>query len=103
MCPRRACPAETDTALLTFTILTTASSKPLRFLHTRMPCILRTEQEMQAWLDCEPVKPSQAAAAAKEGRNKWTKELGALLKPTDVVTWCAPAHPARRLPTSSQC
>lgn len=36
---------------------------------------------MQAWLDCEPVPKSQAAAAAKEGRNQWSKELAALLKP----------------------
>lgn len=48
---------------------------------------------MQAWLDCEPVSKSQAAAAAKEGRNQWTKELAGLLKPygetSDDIVRCA--------------
>lgn len=79
------CPPETDKALLTFTILTTSSSPRLKFLHTRMPCILRTTDEMQAWLDCEPAPRSTPAgsAIAKEAdqRNRWTPSLGALLRP----------------------
>ncbi|TGZ79065.1 DUF159-domain-containing protein [Ascodesmis nigricans] len=35
----------------TFTIITTPSSSQLRFLHTRMPAVLRSPEEVKQWLD----------------------------------------------------
>ena len=37
--------------LATFTILTTAPAKDLEWLHDRMPCVLRSEEEVERWLD----------------------------------------------------
>ncbi|GLC67485.1 hypothetical protein PLESTF_000562500 [Pleodorina starrii] len=45
--------------LHTFTIITTDSSKPLAWLHDRMPVILTTQEEVSAWLG-----EGKAAAAA---------------------------------------
>ena len=74
---------ETDVAHTTFTILTTSSSPRLSFLHTRMPCLLRTEAEIRAWLECEPAAKDAKASEKIEADkiNGWTKELGALLHP----------------------
>ena len=52
----------------TYTIVTTDSNEQLRFLHDRMPVILdQGSDAMRAWLD--------------PGRDKWSAELQALLRP----------------------
>ncbi|KAL7418189.1 hypothetical protein BDY24DRAFT_374390 [Mrakia frigida] len=64
-----------STPLYTFTILTTQSSPRVNFIHTRMPVILRTEEDMLLWLDCDP------GAKEKDKRGTWNSELSALCKP----------------------
>lgn len=63
--------------LYTYTIITTDSNKQLKFLHDRMPVILDAgSDEMKVWLDPE--------------RNKWSKELQALLQPYRGELECYP-------------
>ncbi|KAK5050421.1 hypothetical protein LTR84_003702 [Exophiala bonariae] len=63
--------------LYTYTIITTDSNKQLKFLHDRMPVILDPgTDEIKMWLD-----PS---------RNKWSKELQAMLKPFEGELECYP-------------
>lgn len=59
--------------LKTFTILTTTPSRSLEFLHDRMPCILESEEELVAWLDCREGWTSKAANLLKpyEGNVEW--------------------------------
>ncbi|KIW29996.1 uncharacterized protein PV07_05777 [Cladophialophora immunda] len=59
---------DTEEKLYTYTIITTDANKQLQFLHDRMPVILDPgTEEVKMWLD-----PT---------RNKWSKELQAILKP----------------------
>ena len=68
---------DSEEKLYTYTIITTDSNKQLSFLHDRMPVILNAGSEaMKTWLDPE--------------RNKWSKELQALLKPYDGELECYP-------------
>ena len=53
--------------LWTFTVVTTAASKELTWLHDRQPVILTSEADIHAWLDTR----SQT----------WTEALNALLDP----------------------
>jgi len=54
----------------TYTIITTDSSAPLKFLHDRMPVVLDPgSAELRAWLD--------------PGRYEWSRELQAMLRPWD--------------------
>ncbi|RVX71229.1 hypothetical protein B0A52_04803 [Exophiala mesophila] len=63
--------------LYTYTIITTDSNKQLSFLHDRMPVILDPNtDEMKLWLN--PAK------------NKWSKELQAILRPFDGELECYP-------------
>lgn len=53
--------------LFTFTIITTSSSKQLRFLHDRMPVLFEPgSEELRMWLDPK--------------RNMWSRDLQSLLK-----------------------
>lgn len=61
----------TEEPLYTFTIVTTDSSKQLSFLHDRMPVVLATEADIELWLN----------------ESDWSKELAALVKPCDAVTF----------------
>ena len=68
---------DAEEKLYSYTIITTDSNKQLSFLHDRMPVILNAGSEaMKTWLDPE--------------RNKWSKELQALLKPYDGELECYP-------------
>jgi len=68
---------EESEKLYTYTIITTDSNKQLRFLHDRMPVILDPgTEDIKMWLD-----PS---------RNKWSKELQAMLKPFEGELECYP-------------
>ncbi len=42
--------------LYSFTIITMRASTEIRFLHDRMPCILQTDEEIDAWLSDEPFR-----------------------------------------------
>lgn len=69
--------SEEGEKLYTYTIITTDSNKQLKFLHDRMPVILDPgTDEIKMWLD-----PS---------RNKWSRELQAMLKPFDGELECYP-------------
>ncbi len=70
---------DAEEKLYTYTIITTDSNKHLRFLHDRMPVILETD-EIKMWLDPK--------------RNKWSKELQALLKPFQGELECYPVDTA---------
>lgn len=62
--------ADDDERHYTYTIITTASNKQLKFLHDRMPVILDpASAEMRTWLD-----PS---------RHEWCKDLQDVLRPFD--------------------
>ena len=68
---------DSEEKLYTYTIITTDSNKQLNFLHDRMPVILDAGSEaMKTWLD--------------PGRNKWSKELQALLQPYAGELECYP-------------
>ncbi|EXJ53815.1 hypothetical protein A1O7_09151 [Cladophialophora yegresii CBS 114405] len=72
---------DTEEKLYTYTIITTDSNKQLSFLHDRMPVILEPgTEEVKLWLD-----PT---------RNKWSKELQALLKPYQGELECYPVNQA---------
>ncbi|KAF8462391.1 hypothetical protein BDZ91DRAFT_336373 [Kalaharituber pfeilii] len=55
------------TDLYSYTIITTASSPQMSFLHDRMPAVLSTPAEILAWLDPHTTT--------------WTKQLQGLLRP----------------------
>lgn len=42
--------------LFSFTLITMRASAEIRFLHDRMPCILQTDEEIDAWLSDEPFR-----------------------------------------------
>ncbi|KIX98290.1 uncharacterized protein Z520_05591 [Fonsecaea multimorphosa CBS 102226] len=66
---------DTEEKLYTYTIITTDANKQLQFLHDRMPVILDPgSEEVKMWLD-----PT---------RNKWSKELQAILKPYEGELEC---------------
>ncbi|KIW80322.1 hypothetical protein Z517_06937 [Fonsecaea pedrosoi CBS 271.37] len=66
---------DTGEKLYTYTIITTDANKQLQFLHDRMPVILTPgTEEVKMWLD-----PT---------RNKWSKELQAILKPYEGELEC---------------
>ncbi|EXJ76217.1 uncharacterized protein A1O5_00725 [Cladophialophora psammophila CBS 110553] len=66
---------DTEEKLYTYTIITTDANKQLQFLHDRMPVILDPGTEaVKLWLD-----PT---------RNKWSKELQAILKPYEGELEC---------------
>ncbi|KAL0044513.1 hypothetical protein WJX82_010311 [Trebouxia sp. C0006] len=44
-----------DAPLYTYTIMTTDSSKRLQWLHDRMPVILTSDEQVEAWLDTKPL------------------------------------------------
>lgn len=44
-----------EDALYTYTILTTDASKKLEWLHDRMPVLLTSDEQVEAWLDTKPV------------------------------------------------
>lgn len=72
---------DAEEKLYTYTIITTDSNKQLNFLHDRMPVILDPDtEEMRMWLD-----PT---------RNKWSKELQAILKPYKGELECYPVDTA---------
>ncbi|KAJ9494943.1 hypothetical protein H2202_009648 [Exophiala xenobiotica] len=72
---------DSEEKLYTYTIITTDSNKQLSFLHDRMPVILDLGTEaVKMWLD-----PT---------RNKWSKELQALLKPFQGELECYPVDGA---------
>ncbi|KIX03590.1 uncharacterized protein Z518_07143 [Rhinocladiella mackenziei CBS 650.93] len=72
---------DAEEKLYTYTIITTDSNKQLNFLHDRMPVILDPgTDEIKMWLD-----PT---------RNKWSKELQALLKPYEGELECYPVDTA---------
>jgi len=67
--------------LYTYTIITTDSSKQLKFLHDRMPVLLEPgSEDMMRWLD-----PDNAG---------WNKELQSMLKPFDGELECYPVDQA---------
>lgn len=67
--------------LYSYTVITTDSNKQLKFLHDRMPVILKAGSDaMRAWLD-----PDNAG---------WSKELQSLLKPYDGELECYPVDKA---------
>jgi putative SOS response-associated peptidase YedK len=57
----------------TFTILTTTPCESLKFLHDRMPVILRTEEDVETWLDCRDGWTDKVAKLCKpyEGKLEW--------------------------------
>jgi len=68
---------DAEQKLYTYTIITTDANKQLSFLHDRMPVILDPGTDaVKMWLD-----PT---------RNKWSKELQALLKPYEGELECYP-------------
>ncbi|KAF2266133.1 DUF159-domain-containing protein [Lojkania enalia] len=68
---------DSDERLYTYTIITTDSSKQLKFLHDRMPVILENGSEaIRTWLD-----PT---------RTEWSKDLQSLLKPFEGELECYP-------------
>lgn len=72
---------DSEEKLYTYTIITTDANKQLQFLHDRMPVILDPgTDEIKMWLD-----PT---------RNKWSKELQALLKPYQGELECYPVDQA---------
>ncbi len=72
---------DSEEKLYTYTIITTDSNKQLSFLHDRMPVILDPGTDaVKMWLD-----PT---------RNKWSKELQALLKPYQGELECYPVDSA---------
>ncbi|KAK1925910.1 hypothetical protein DB88DRAFT_485565 [Papiliotrema laurentii] len=75
-------PTGNPVPLATFTILTTTPAKDIEWLHDRMPCILRTEEEVKRWLDLGEVM------GWKEGRGG----TGELLKGTRGLD-CYPVNP----------
>lgn len=48
---REAYPTGNPVPLATFTILTTAPASDIAWLHDRMPCVLRTQDDIARWLD----------------------------------------------------
>lgn len=70
---------DAEDKLYTYTIITTDSNKQLKFLHDRMPVILDAgSDEMKMWLDPE--------------RNKWSRELQAILQPYKGELECYPVN-----------
>lgn len=68
---------DAEEKLYTYTIITTDSNQQLKFLHDRMPVILDAgSDKMKMWLDPE--------------RNKWTRELQAILQPYQGELDCYP-------------
>ena len=47
--------------LVTVTIITVEASEPLRWLHDRMPAVLRTDADVAVWLEGSDDRPSSAA------------------------------------------
>lgn len=67
--------------LYTYTVITTDSNKQLRFLHDRMPVILKPgSEDMRTWLD--------------PGLIGWNKELQGLLRPFEGELECYPVDKA---------
>jgi putative SOS response-associated peptidase YedK len=87
---------EDEKPLCTFSIVTTDSSKPLTWLHDRMPVVLQNQDDINAWLD--PTKPFNQVRhllrSADSGLRWWpvTVEIGKLTyqdfnakKPIDIA------------------
>lgn len=49
--PREPYPTGNPVPLATFTILTTVPAPDIAWLHDRMPCVLRNEEDIARWLD----------------------------------------------------
>jgi len=53
--PDEAAEGDEENRLYSYTLLTTASSKKMQWLHHRMPCVLPSAEDAAAWLDaCHP-------------------------------------------------
>ncbi|KEI40223.1 uncharacterized protein L969DRAFT_86854, partial [Mixia osmundae IAM 14324] len=65
-------------AVMSYTIITTASNDQLNFLHDRMPVILATKEARQLWLDAD---------------HPWDAKVAALLKPLDRPLDCYAVPP----------
>eukprot|EP00049_Salpingoeca_infusionum_P011315 m.195738 g.195738 ORF g.195738 m.195738 type:complete len:538 (+) comp14897_c0_seq1:94-1707(+) len=73
----------------TYTILTTAAAKDLEWLHDRMPAVLRTPDEVNAWLDADNVPLDEAMK---------------LLRPTPGLEWYpVSAHVGNIKHTDAEC
>ena len=57
--------------LVTVTIITVEASEPLRWLHDRMPAVLRTDADVAAWLEGSDDRPSSALRPYGEADMKW--------------------------------
>ena len=57
--------------LVTVTIITVEASEPLRWLHDRMPAVLRTDADIAAWLEGSDDRPSSALRPYGEADMKW--------------------------------
>ena len=57
--------------LVTVTIITVTASKPLRWLHDRMPAVLRTETDVAAWLEGSHDDHSSVLKPYGETDMKW--------------------------------
>lgn len=57
--------------LVTVTIITVEASEPLRWLHDRMPAVLRTDADVTAWLEGSDDRPSSALRPYGEADMKW--------------------------------
>jgi putative SOS response-associated peptidase YedK len=61
--------------LSTYTILTTAPHKDIRWLHDRMPCVLESWDEISRWLDLGEVKGWEEG---KHGTGELLRGVGGL-------------------------
>lgn len=57
--------------LVTVTIITVEASEPLRWLHDRMPAVLRTDADVAVWLEGSDDRPSSALRPYGEADMKW--------------------------------
>ncbi|KPJ10791.1 UPF0361 protein C3orf37-like [Papilio machaon] len=63
---------DNDVIIYSYSIITMDSSSTLEWLHHRMPAILETDIQIEAWLDVENVNPDMALS---------------YLKPTVLLSW----------------
>lgn len=54
-----------DTIIYSYSVITMESNDTLDWLHHRMPAILNSEEQIEAWLDIDNVKPDMALSYLK--------------------------------------
>ncbi|XP_053615719.1 abasic site processing protein HMCES isoform X2 [Plodia interpunctella] len=72
-----------DVTIYSYSVITMDSNSTLDWLHHRMPAILDTQEQIEAWLNIDSVPPDMALS---------------FLKPTKVLSW----HPVSTLVNNSR-